>query len=47
MVIVGWIDGRGLVEEAVQELSLERKVDFRLGGGKVFLVERIRGLVKV
>lgn len=36
---VGWADGRGPVEEAECELSLERKVDLRLGGGKAFLGE--------
>lgn len=30
-------NGRGPVEEAEFELSLERKVDLRLGGGKAFL----------
>lgn len=34
MATVGWADGRGPVEEAGCELSLERKVDLRLGGGK-------------
>lgn len=37
MVTVGWADGRGPVEEAEYELSLERKVDLRLGGRKAFL----------
>ena len=46
MVTVGWTDGRGPVEEVAQELSLERKVDLRLGGGKAFLAERTRGPAK-
>lgn len=34
MVTVGWADGWGPAEEAGCELSLERRVDLRLGGGK-------------
>ena len=38
----GLDDGRGPVEEAEFELSLERKVDLRLGDRKAFLAGQTR-----